>query len=365
MVEISVLGISLQETGKPSVLLLHPHASQNILTLDVGPVEALALALSLHEGTQDTVFAPQGNAQAAEALHEETGKAALFPRPLTHDFIMHLLYGLDARLLCVHLTAMVEEACIAEVIVAHAGGRAIIDCRPSDGIALALRCGAPIRASSAVLSRARRMNEVLAGMPEHVRAMAAAKLALLRKDFSHPPVGQTEQGGDPATRIPKAVEAALSAKFAATGKDARRELISVAHKMFEEERSKEKTALAAGLEQLSLALAKAAPRGLGRNEPLAQEQGKAALPGPQGIGERRARFEIPQIRVALVRHTSKGDTELMSEITVSPANTHIPVALLTGLGLSPREAEAVNDASDGDRWAMLLRILAPETKVPM
>jgi hypothetical protein len=39
--------------------------------------------------------------------------------------------------------------------------------------------------------------------------------------------------------------------------------------------------------------------------------------------------------------------------------------VLNGLGLSPREAEAINEASDEDRWAMLLRMLAPETKVPM
>ena len=345
MVEISVVGISLQEEGKTPLLLLHPRGSQGILAIYIGPMEAFAISLALH-GTPQSLRENSPN-------DENSGEAALFPRPLTHDLIVRMLHALGAKLASVHLTAVVEGAYIAEAILAHANGRAVVDCRPSDGIAIALRCGAPILASSAVASQARDSGEILQLLPEHIRASADAKLSAL--------YAETVQA---APRAPRAVQAAL----AAMRNDPRRELISVAHKMLDEERAREKVAIAMGLEQLLAALEKSAPRRLKVDAPMPEAQGpdrREADSPPRDAEERRANLRPPQIRVSLVRHTEGGKTEVVNEFTVPQTNIHIPAAALAGLGLSPREAEAVNDASDDDRWAMLLRILAPETKVPM
>lgn len=335
MVEISVLGISLRDEDKTPLLLLHPHGSQGILTLDIGSVEAFAVSLALH-GMPHT-HTPRER--------ENAGETALFPRPLTHGFIVAMLQELGARLLSVRLTAVVEGVCIAEAILSHAGRRSAIDCSLSDGIAIALRCGAPILASSVVASHARDISEVLALLPEHIRTMTAAKLAALRVDAPQNP----------------------TALAAATGRDARRELLGMARSMLGEGWAKEKKDIAAGLDHFLAMLEKSAPRGTGSEAPMPGPPlpGTDCADAPSGDEARREHLKATQIRVSLVRHTSDGKSRIVNEFTVPEKALHIPSAVLAGLGLSPREAEAVNDTSDGDRWATLLRLLAPETKVPM
>ncbi|MCL1939804.1 MAG: bifunctional nuclease family protein [Desulfovibrionaceae bacterium] len=355
MVDIAVLGISLQEEDGTPLLLLHPQGSQTILTLDIGAMEAFAISLALH-----VTSGPRPQT-------ENEAEAKLPPRPTPHELVVNILRALGAKLVCVRLTDFVDNAYIAEAVLSHRGGETVIDCRPSDAIAIALRCGAPVRASAAVAALARDINEVMAILPEHVRTIAAARLTelSLRDRRSGP-----EACASPVSpRIPKAVEAALSAKLAATGRDPRQELISAARKMMEEERARDREDNASGLEQLLVALGHSVSTRLKTDEPATVQ------PHREGIrnntlsgslsGERRSGPRTPQIRVSLMRHTGDGKTEIVNEFTVPKQNIHIPERVLAGLGLSQSEAEAVNEASDEDRWAMLLRILAPETKVPM
>ena len=330
MVDISVLGISLQEEGGSPLLLLHPHGTQSVLTLNIGPMEAFAISLALHG-------------------KPEQGKRpdSLFPRPMTHDLMFNIILALNAKLVSINLIAVVDGAYIAEAVLAHPGGEAVIDCRPSDGVALALRCGAGIRAAESVVGHARNIDDVMAELPEHVRAIAAAKLAAL------------PQEGAPgrAPRIPRAVEDALAAKQAITGRDPRQELISVAQKMIIEERAKGREEISAGLEQLLAVLDRRPPAGA-PGFPVSSG-GDAVIPP---ISDRTLRVK-PQIRVSFVRQTSDGKKEVLDEFSVS--RNSIPDDVLVGLGLSPRETEAVQSAPEDDKWAVLLRILAPETKVPM
>ena len=284
MVDISVLGISLQEESGTPLLLLHPHGSQAILTLDLSAMEAFAVSLALHE------------------------KPGPFSRPAPHDLMNNILRALDAKLVCVRLTDLVEGVYSAEAVLSHRGRESVINCRPTDAIAIALRCGAPIRAAVAVTALARDIDEVMAILPEHVRAIAAARLE------------------------------------EATPRN-----------------------LPSNLEQLLAALGRAAPAVGQQGQQSAQPnvQHDIQIGAPPESGEGRADPEIPRIRVALMRLTSDGKTKIMNEFTVPQQKIHIPDRLLAGLGLSPREAEAVSGTSDDERWAMLLRILAPETKVPM
>jgi len=249
VVELSVLGISLQEENGTPLLLLHPHGSQTVLTLGIGVMEAFAISVALH-GAIPSPRAPHSTA---------------------HDLMVNILRALEARLVCVHLTDVVGNAYIAEAIVSHAGGQTVIDCRPSDAVAIALRCGAPIRATKAVAALAQDIDDVMAILPQHVRAIAATKLA-----------------GRPPGNVPANTESDLGQLFAALERSAARRLT-----------------------------ADAPP----------------------------AKPKAPRIRVTLVQHT--------------------PDQMLTGLGLSAQEAEAVSGAPAEDRWGMLLRLLAPETKVPM
>lgn len=300
MVELAVLGISLQDDGSVPVLLLHPHGSSLVLSLRIGPMEAFAISSAMHGRPEETPL-PSGPGRP------------LFPRPLTHDFFMHCIHALGGTFKALEILDLTEGVFLAEAVLQSGNVTTRVDCRPSDGVALALRCGASLWASRAVLAHAEDINLVLAGLPEYVRTIVEANLAALAA-----PAPGGEKKPD---RMPAAVEEALAAR---AGQPA--DLVSVARQMAETEK-------AARL-------------------PTFPEDG--ARPASEGPGS------IPKIRISIVRHKKPGEL----------AETPLPASefsqdLLTALGLSPQDAATVSNAPEEKRWATLLHLLAPTTKVPM
>jgi hypothetical protein len=70
------------------------------------------------------------------------------PRPLTHDLFAEALERFSVDVLAVRLMGRVGATYLAELQLSGARGREVLSCRPSDGIALALRrrVAAPILA---------------------------------------------------------------------------------------------------------------------------------------------------------------------------------------------------------------------------
>ena len=73
------------------------------------------------------------------------------PRPLTHDLVGLILQSLDHRLHRVIISELRDSTFFAMLVLlprdAAAGtksGERVVDCRPSDAIALAVQTGAPI-----------------------------------------------------------------------------------------------------------------------------------------------------------------------------------------------------------------------------
>jgi len=113
-------------TGAP-VVLVRELASGKVVPIWVGISEARAIALALAE--------------------------VEFPRPLTHDLIVDLLGALDARLTEVWIHD-VRDGTYFGLLRLEVEGREdplLVDTRPSDGMALALRTGALVRLSKKVL----------------------------------------------------------------------------------------------------------------------------------------------------------------------------------------------------------------------
>jgi bifunctional DNase/RNase len=102
---------------------LTERAGDRVLDFGIGQAEAVAIGFGL-----------QG--------HRE-------PRPLTHDFIGDLLEALDdvsvRRLVITKRTS--DGTFHAEIEVQQRERVLTVDCRPSDGIALAVRLGVPIMAA--------------------------------------------------------------------------------------------------------------------------------------------------------------------------------------------------------------------------
>ncbi|MGO8875155.1 MAG: bifunctional nuclease family protein [Acidimicrobiales bacterium] len=78
------------------------------------------------------------------------------PRPLTHELMSQLLESFGLTLDVVSITGLQGGMFTAEITVSGPTGQRVLDCRPSDGIALALRqpIRVPIMADPDVLDRA-------------------------------------------------------------------------------------------------------------------------------------------------------------------------------------------------------------------
>jgi bifunctional DNase/RNase len=123
--EVSVVGVRVELPSQQPIVLLKEVDGDRYLPIWIGAVEATAIA-----------FAQQGVVTA---------------RPMTHDLLRDLLTALDRPLESVTITDLRDGVFYAEL--AFAGGIAV-SARPSDAIALAMRTGAVIRSSDAVLAEA-------------------------------------------------------------------------------------------------------------------------------------------------------------------------------------------------------------------
>jgi uncharacterized protein len=80
---------------------------------------------------------PEGTA-IAQALRRMEGR-----RPMTHELFMQVLQRARIDIIAVRLVGRDEGTLLAELDLMTPGGRERIDCRPSDGIVLALRMPVP------------------------------------------------------------------------------------------------------------------------------------------------------------------------------------------------------------------------------
>jgi uncharacterized protein len=97
-------------------------------------------------------------------------------RPLTHDLFASALEELGARVARVIVSSLSEETFHATLELEHGGRTFSVDARPSDALALAVRTGARIFASTDVLDRAgvepdRQENEKLEVFREFVNSL--------------------------------------------------------------------------------------------------------------------------------------------------------------------------------------------------
>jgi hypothetical protein len=80
---------------------------------------------------------PEGTA-LAQALRRIPGR-----RPMTHELFMQVLQRARVEVVAVRLTGREEGNLLAELDLMTPTGREVVDCRPSDGLVLALRMPVP------------------------------------------------------------------------------------------------------------------------------------------------------------------------------------------------------------------------------
>jgi bifunctional DNase/RNase len=118
MIEAKVNGIALDMTTNSFVVILSTSDSDRLLPIWIGHNEALAIAMGLSEVTSR--------------------------RPLTHDLLNSVITTLGGKVQKVEVTELKEQTFYAKIYIAVNGSTLVVDARPSDSIALALKTKSPL-----------------------------------------------------------------------------------------------------------------------------------------------------------------------------------------------------------------------------
>lgn len=128
-IEMSVKGLMIDPITNMPIIILRDQEGQRILPIWVGVFEANAIALQIE------------NVQT--------------PRPMTHDLLKNILEDLHALVERIVVCELKENTFYAAIYLRSNGRSVVVDARPSDAIALALRTRSPIFVEEAVIQSAR------------------------------------------------------------------------------------------------------------------------------------------------------------------------------------------------------------------
>jgi len=125
MREMTLYGVSFEPIGKQPIVLLKTVDDEKFLPIWIGHPEAAAILMKLQGATP--------------------------PRPMTHDLVTDIIGELQAEVLKVTVTELRENTYYARITIVQDGREVEVDSRPSDAIALAVRCDAQIFAAEDVV----------------------------------------------------------------------------------------------------------------------------------------------------------------------------------------------------------------------
>ena len=131
-VEMSIKGLMADPITNMPIVLLHDVDGQRVLPIWVGIFEANAIALQVENVST--------------------------PRPMTHDLLCNVIRDLNGNVQKVVVNDLKDNTFYAMIHLLVGGEPVVIDARPSDAIALALRVRAPIFAEHSVIDDAKSLD---------------------------------------------------------------------------------------------------------------------------------------------------------------------------------------------------------------
>jgi bifunctional DNase/RNase len=118
-IEVKIRALMMDPNSGTPIIILKDVQSDTMLPIWVGAYEANAIALEIEK------IAP--------------------PRPMTHDLLRNLIVELGVQVDRVVVTSLRDNTFFAVIEMRNSdGNRMVLDSRPSDAIALALRADCPI-----------------------------------------------------------------------------------------------------------------------------------------------------------------------------------------------------------------------------
>lgn len=127
-VEMFVGGLVLDPATQAPIVVLKDESGQITLPIWIGIAEATSIASAIKQVTM--------------------------ARPLTHDLFYELLLELGMTVQRIMITELRDSTYFAELVLGQGERALILDSRPSDAIAMALRASAPIYVARHVLDQA-------------------------------------------------------------------------------------------------------------------------------------------------------------------------------------------------------------------
>ncbi len=128
-IEMRIRGLVIDPATSMPIVVLKDVSSDTVMPIWVGIFEANAIAIEIEKVSA--------------------------PRPMTHDLTRNLIRHLDARLERIVISELKEDTFFAVLWLRQGDEAIVIDARPSDAIALALRADCPIYVTEQVLQAAK------------------------------------------------------------------------------------------------------------------------------------------------------------------------------------------------------------------
>ena len=129
LIEMTIKGLMVDPITNMPIVVLKDKDGNRVLPIWVGVFEANAIALQIEN--------------------------VATPRPMTHDLLRNVIVDLDGAVDRVVVSDLQESTFFAMIHLTVKGEHLVVDARPSDAIALALRMRAPILVEETVIDSAK------------------------------------------------------------------------------------------------------------------------------------------------------------------------------------------------------------------
>ena len=131
-IEMRVSGLTMDPITNTPIVILKDLEEKKAIPIWIGIFEASAIATEIEKIT--------------------------FSRPMTHDLLNEIVKLLNTEVVRVEIHDLRNNTFFANIHLMRDGTQIIVDARPSDAIAIALRAGAPIFVDERVIEKSRNVD---------------------------------------------------------------------------------------------------------------------------------------------------------------------------------------------------------------
>ena len=132
LIRMKVTGLTIDPFTNMPIIILKDFEEKMALPIWIGLIEASAIATELEK--------------------------IQLARPMTHDLLRNILGELDVKVVKVEVNDLADNTFYAKIFLRKEEEEIVMDARPSDAIALALRTSAPIYVDRRVMEKSRRID---------------------------------------------------------------------------------------------------------------------------------------------------------------------------------------------------------------